>query len=161
MDVDRRDRGGLAPLRGQAGAVRGRVLGAGWRVCADGAQWTHLVRVMTAMPDDDRLFDDLASLNAALALEISTRLADAAAARPRASLVATGGTTPGPLYDALARTPAPWERVELTLTDERWVEPESPASNEHLVRTRLLVDRAAAAEFVPLKSSDATPRDAE
>ncbi len=116
---------------------------------------------MTAMPDDDRLFDDLASLNAALALEISTRLADAAGARPRASLVATGGTTPGPLYDALSSMPAPWERVEVTLTDERWVEPENPASNEHLVRTRLLVDRAAAAEFVPLKSSDATPRDAE
>ena len=111
--------------------------------------------------ENDRLFDDMASLNSALALEISTRLAEAAAVRGRASLVATGGSTPGPLYDALSSQPAPWERVEVTLTDERWVDPDSPDSNEHLVRSRLLVDRAAAAEFYPLKSSDATPRDAE
>ncbi|HXQ10365.1 MAG TPA: 6-phosphogluconolactonase [Caulobacteraceae bacterium] len=113
------------------------------------------------MADDDRLFDDMASLSAALALEITTRLADAVAARGRASLVATGGTTPGPLYDALASEPAPWEQVEVTLTDERWVGPASAESNESLVRRRLLVDRAAAAAFVPLKSSDATARDAE
>jgi 6-phosphogluconolactonase len=113
------------------------------------------------MADDDRLFDDMASLNAALALEISTRLAEAVAARGRASLVATGGTTPGPLYDALSSQPAPWAQVEVTLTDERWVDPASAESNESLVRRRLLVDRAAAAAFVPLKSSDATARDAE
>jgi 6-phosphogluconolactonase len=111
--------------------------------------------------DDDRLFDDIASLNAALALEISTRLADAVAARGRASLVATGGTTPGPLYDELASQPAPWGEVAVTLTDERWVDAASADSNEGLVRRRLLVDRAAAAVFVPLKSSDATARDAE
>src|SRR5579863_3670273 len=115
----------------------------------------------SAMADDDRLFDDTASLSAALALEISTRLAEAVAARGRASLVATGGTTPGPLYDALSSQPAPWERVEVTLTDERWVDPAAPDSNENLVRRRLLVDRAAAAAFVPLKSSDAKAVDAE
>jgi 6-phosphogluconolactonase len=114
-----------------------------------------------AMAGDDRLFDDVASLTAALAMEISTRLAAAVARRGRASLVATGGTTPGPLYDALAAQPAPWEHVEVTLTDERWVDPASADSNEGLVRRRLLVDRAAAAAFVPLKSTDATPRDAE
>ncbi len=106
------------------------------------------------MADNDRLFDDLPSLTAALALEIATRLANAVAARGRASLVATGGTTPGPLYDKLASQPAPWEQVEVTLTDERWVDPASPDSNENLIRRRLLVDRAAAAAFVPLKSSD-------
>ena len=113
------------------------------------------------MADDDRLFDDTATLTAALALEITMRLADAVAARGRASLVATGGTTPGPLYDALSSQPAPWGQVEVTLTDERWVEPASADSNEGLIRSRLLVDRAAAAAFVPLKSTDATARDAE
>lgn len=113
------------------------------------------------MADNDRLFDDLPSLTAALALEIATRLANAVAARGRASLVATGGTTPGPLYDKLASQPAPWEHVEVTLTDDRWVDPASPDSNENLIRRRLLVDRAAAAAFVPLKSSDVIPRDAE
>jgi 6-phosphogluconolactonase len=113
------------------------------------------------MADDDRLFEDTPSLVAALSVEISVRLADAVAAHGRASLIATGGTTPGPLYDALAAQPAPWDRVEITLTDERWVATDSAESNEGLVRRRLLVDRAAAAEFVGLKTTDPTPKDAE
>jgi 6-phosphogluconolactonase len=110
---------------------------------------------------NDRLFDDAESLFAALAMEITVRLNDAVAARGRASLVATGGTTPGPLYDALSAEPAPWDRVEITLTDERWVAPDSEDSNEGLVRRRLLRDRAAAAELIGLKTPDATPADAE
>src|ERR1700694_3797369 len=96
------------------------------------------------MADDDRLFDDKPRLFDALALEITVRLSDAVASRGRASLVATGGTTPGPLYDALSAQPAPWDKVEVTLTDERWVDPDSDSSNEGLVRRRLLMDRAAA-----------------
>jgi 6-phosphogluconolactonase len=114
-----------------------------------------------AMADDDRLFDDQASLFDALTLEITLRLTEAVASRGRASLVATGGTTPGPLYDALSAAPAPWERVEVTLTDERWVDPTAADSNEALVRRRLLVGRAAAAEFVGLKTPAARPRAAE
>lgn len=111
--------------------------------------------------DDDHLFDDRQSLFAALAIEITLRLNEAVTERGRASLVATGGTTPGPLYDALSAEPAPWDRVEITLTDERWVSPDSDDSNEALVRRRLLCDRAAAAELIGLKSPDATPAEAE
>ncbi|HLI66787.1 MAG TPA: 6-phosphogluconolactonase [Caulobacteraceae bacterium] len=110
---------------------------------------------------DDRLFDDTPSLYAALALEIATRLADAVAARGRASLIATGGTTPGPLYDALSEQPAPWESVVISLTDDRWVDPADASSNEALVRGRLLVGRAAGAEFVGMKTPDVHPREAE
>ncbi len=108
-------------------------------------------------PADDRLFEDLPSLVQALAVEINVRLSDAVKARGRASLVATGGTTPGPLYDALSEQPAPWEAVEVTLTDERWVDPSDPSSNEALVRGRLLVNRAAGAELVGFKTPDARP----
>jgi 6-phosphogluconolactonase len=111
--------------------------------------------------DDDRLFDDRESLFAALAMEITVRLNDAVTERGRASLVATGGTTPGPLYDALSAEPAPWDKVEITLTDERWVAPDGDDSNEGLVRRRLLRDRAAAAELIGLKTPDATPAEAE
>ncbi|HEX4198304.1 MAG TPA: 6-phosphogluconolactonase [Caulobacteraceae bacterium] len=113
------------------------------------------------MGDDDHLFDDRPSLFAALAMEITVRLTEAVTARGRASLVATGGTTPGPLYDALSAEPAPWDKVEIALTDERWVEPDSDDSNEGLVRRRLLRDRAAAAELFGLKTLDLTPADAE
>lgn len=71
--------------------------------------------------------------------------------------VATGGGTPGPTYDRLARRGLDWSRLTVTLSDERWVEPASPESNERLIRERLLVDRAAAARFMPLRTSGASP----
>ena len=80
--------------------------------------------------------------------------------RGRATFIATGGKTPEAVYDILARADAPWDKVTVTLTDERWVDPHGPESNERLVRERLFTERAALATFVPLKSAHATPRDA-
>ena len=68
-----------------------------------------------------------------------------------ASLAATGGRSPGAVYDRLALAPLDWPRVRVTLTDERWVDPASPDSNERLVRERLLQGRAAEAVFRPLR----------
>ena len=42
-------------------------------------------------------------------------------------------------------------------TDDRFVDPASPDSNEPLLRGHLLVERAAAARFLPLKGKGATP----
>lgn len=55
-------------------------------------------------------------------------------------LALPGGTTPAPLFDALARAALPWHRLTLLPTDERWVLPSDPASNEGLLRS-LLVER--------------------
>lgn len=87
-------------------------------------------------------------------------LRDAALARGTATFIATGGTTPGPVYDELARADLPWETITVTLTDERWVDPHSAESNERLVRDRLLVERAAGAGLAPLKSDHPTPGEA-
>lgn len=108
----------------------------------------------------ERLFDDMPALVGALAPDIAQRLTHAVHERGRASLVATGGSTPGPLYDALCGADAPWDKVFVTLSDERWVAPDDEASNERLIRTRLLRDEAALAHFVPLKTDDATPAEA-
>jgi 6-phosphogluconolactonase len=72
-------------------------------------------------------------------------LASGLAARNRASLVATGGRSPAPVYDLLAQGLIDWAKVDVTLSDERFVPPDDPASNERLVRERLLVAHAAAA----------------
>ncbi|MGA2952903.1 MAG: 6-phosphogluconolactonase [Caulobacteraceae bacterium] len=64
--------------------------------------------------------------------------------------VATGGSTPGPVYDRLARRDLPWDRITVTLTDERRVDPAAEESNERLLRGRLLVGLAAPARFLPL-----------
>jgi 6-phosphogluconolactonase len=92
-------------------------------------------------------------LYAGLAGEIAARLAAGIARSGRASLVASGGTTPGPLYDALAMIDLSWRDVWVTLSDERWTDPASPRSNENLARTRLLTAKAAAARLVPLKTA--------
>lgn len=78
----------------------------------------------------------------------------------RASFVGTGGSSPGPVYDLLSTLPLPWEQISVTLSDERWVPPTSPDSNERQLRERLMVGEAACARFVPLWSDAPTAEDA-
>ncbi|MGB7241823.1 MAG: 6-phosphogluconolactonase [Sulfitobacter sp.] len=66
-----------------------------------------------------------------------------------ASFAVPGGTTPGPIFDALCAADLDWSRVHVMLTDERWVPAGHPRSNAGLIRDRLLVNRAAAAQFIP------------
>lgn len=66
------------------------------------------------------------------------------------SFAVPGGTTPGPLFDTLSAVDLDWDRVHVMLSDERQVPPGDPRSNEKLLRDRLLVDRAAAAHYVPI-----------
>lgn len=67
----------------------------------------------------------------------------------RATLVVPGGTTPGPVFDALCDADLDWSRVDVMLSDERWVPEDDPRSNAALLRHRLLTGRAAAATFHP------------
>lgn len=95
----------------------------------------------------------------ALAGEAAAAIAQALAAPGARSLVVTGGSTPGPAYDRLSKAPLNWSRITVTLTDDRWVDPASSESNEHLLRTRLLVNQAAKADFLPLKGPHVSPSD--
>lgn len=90
------------------------------------------------------------ALAAAAAAAVASRLAEGLKTSPRATLVATGGRAPGPVYDLLKAAPIDWSRVVVTLSDERCVPAEGPESNARLVRDRLLQDGAARAHFVPL-----------
>ncbi|EEX10663.1 6-phosphogluconolactonase [Ruegeria lacuscaerulensis ITI-1157] len=70
-----------------------------------------------------------------------------------------GGTTPGPIFDNLCAADLAWDRVRVLPTDERCVPADSDRSNERLIRERLLTNRAAAAEFVPLFIPGKSPED--
>lgn len=102
-------------------------------------------------------FPDAAGCAAALAEAVAGQLTAAAAERGRATLVATGGTTPVALFDALAGYALPWSMIQITLSDERWVDPAAPDSNEGQLRRHLL-DRPGPdkACFIPLKTAAAT-----
>jgi len=51
----------------------------------------------------------------------------------------SGGSTPGPVYHALGRDcSVDWSRVWLFLTDDRYVPPDDPNSNQFLLQSTLL-----------------------
>jgi 6-phosphogluconolactonase len=100
---------------------------------------------------------DMETLARELAGDISSQLTRALEARGLASLVVSGGTTPAKLFDHLCRAELDWSRVCVALVDERWVEPSDVASNEKLVRERLLRERAATARFLGLKNAAPSP----
>jgi 6-phosphogluconolactonase len=101
----------------------------------------------------ERQFADQAALNGALAQQITGALRQALDAGRSASLAVPGGRTPVGVFELLSQARIEWPRVCVTLTDERWVDPASPESNEHLVRTHLLQGPAAAARLAGLKNA--------
>lgn len=105
----------------------------------------------------EHVFADAPTLAQALAASVAAQLRDAIAARGRALIAVSGGTTPRRFLQALSAAPLDWPAVIVTLCDERWVPPGEPRSNAHLVRETLLQGDAAAARFVPLYSDAATP----
>jgi 6-phosphogluconolactonase len=84
------------------------------------------------------------------AYEIARLLKHGLDTHGRASLVATGGRSPGPVYDRLTDAALDWARVVVTLSDERCVAANDPQSNAALVRRRLLQGAAAKAHLLPL-----------
>ena len=95
-------------------------------------------------------FKDGATLAEALADKVAGALADAVAARGRATLAVSGGSTPKAFFKALATRAIDWAKVTVTLVDERFVPADNARSNHLLVAGNLLQDKAKAAGFLPL-----------
>ena len=73
------------------------------------------------------------------------------------ALYLSGGSTPGPIYKALADMPRDWANTHLALVDERWVDEADAGSNAALIKSTLLQSHGASAHFVPMKNSAETP----
>ena len=94
---------------------------------------------------------DADALALRLARDVATVLQSAIVERGRATLVVSGGSTPLPMFQCLAREPdLSWEKVQVTLADERAVPPDHADSNEGFVQTNLLTGAAASASFVSM-----------
>lgn len=105
-----------------------------------------------------RTFADKQALADALAEAVAGELKAGVASRGVGSIAVSGGTTPVAFFRALAtRNDVPWDKVVVTLVDERWVDESSERSNARLVRANLLQGRAALAMFVPLYQGGALP----
>lgn len=77
-----------------------------------------------------------------------------------ASLVVSGGSTPGPCFDLMSATPLDWSRVTVVPSDERWVPADHADSNERLIRKRLLTNRAIEGKILPLFRAGTDPSQA-
>ncbi|SPH21376.1 6-phosphogluconolactonase [Ascidiaceihabitans donghaensis] len=93
-------------------------------------------------PDREMLVMDVAQ-------QIVTDLNMALVGPDRVSIAVPGGTTPAPIFDVLCAADLDWARVDVLLTDERWVPADHARSNAGLLYRHLLMDRAADAHFVP------------
>ncbi len=90
---------------------------------------------------------ELAAHGAAL---VAAGLRSAVAARGRATVAFSGGSTAGGLLDALARTELPWNAVEVLQVDERIAPDGHPDRNLTTLRQRLL-------DHVPLPPEQVHP----
>jgi len=91
-----------------------------------------------------------------LAKKVSGELTKAVGARGRALLAISGGTTPRLFLEELSTAPTDWDRIAVTLADERFVPPSSNRSNARLALRHLFSNRASDAEFISLWHSAPT-----
>lgn len=107
---------------------------------------------------DRRTFADKATLAKELAEAVADRIRAAIAERGSASIAVSGGSTPGKFFTALGKTrDIDWNKVVVTLVDERWVDETSDRSNALLVNEKMLQGPAAIARFLPLYSGGDEP----
>ena len=99
---------------------------------------------------DVRAFESREALTAHLSALLRDQLSNAIKDKGRASLAVSGGSTPVPLFQNLSQAELPWNKVSITLADDRWISPDKPDSNEKLLRTHLLQGNARSADFISL-----------
>ncbi|HLO87265.1 MAG TPA: 6-phosphogluconolactonase [Nostocaceae cyanobacterium] len=73
---------------------------------------------------------------------ILSKLETAITQRGQFTIVLSGGSTPKPLYEAIATQNLPWDKIHVFWGDERYVPPDHPDSNELMAR-RAWLDRVA------------------
>jgi len=101
------------------------------------------------------------SLASDLCQSIGEILTEAIRKRGRASMAVSGGGTPTPLFKEFSLLSIDWAKVDLTLVDDRWVDAKNSDSNELLVRTHLIKNKATKVNFIPLKNDSKTAKEGQ
>jgi 6-phosphogluconolactonase len=98
-------------------------------------------------------FSELTTCYEAAAITIIKIIQQSILDRGEALLAVSGGKSPQALFTRLSQADLAWEKVTITLVDERYVAPNHIDSNEALLHKFLLTGRAKAAAFIPLWSN--------
>ena len=107
----------------------------------------------------EHFFDNREALFESLTALCELTLEQACNDTGRATFMASGGSTPAPLYQALSQASLPWSQIDVALVDERWVEPQNPSSNQTFIEESLLQNKAAQAPYTVMKNAAATAKD--
>ena len=81
---------------------------------------------------------------------ISDKLKLAIDKKGTATFVVSGGTSPLKLFEDLSKIDLPWNKVQITLVDDRLVNKNHIHSNQKLITDHLLKNKAKLANFIPL-----------
>ena len=90
---------------------------------------------------------------------IIARLEEAIATKDRFTIALSGGSTPKPLYESLARESLPWSKIHIFWGDERYVPADHPDSNQLMARQAWL-DRVELPEsnIHPMSTTSGDPQ---
>lgn len=100
---------------------------------------------------DKQIFKSRAELDQVFAKQVASQLQTVIEANGRASIAFSGGSTPKGFFAALSKQDICWDKVTVTLADERWVDFDDNNSNTRLLSENLLTNQAAKATLFPLK----------
>ncbi len=109
------------------------------------------------MPLQRQVYPDIDSLSQAVANIAATALQSTLNHQAQATLVVPGGSTPRHYLPALAKCELPWDRITVTLSDERWVDVDDEQSNERLVKQHLMNHLSEKTRFIGLKTQHTDP----
>jgi 6-phosphogluconolactonase len=95
-------------------------------------------------------FNTKADLEASLADAMANALQNAIDSKGSACLLLSGGSTPSGVYIRLSHKELDWQKVNVGLVDERFVNADSPYSNFKLIGETLLQNHAKVATLWPM-----------
>lgn len=98
-------------------------------------------------------FESKLELEKRLSSDIAQYLTAAISKNGKATILLSGGSTPGGVYRMLSETDLDWSKVIIGLVDERYVGPENDYSNHLLLKNTLLQNMAQGAVFIPMVSN--------
>lgn len=89
---------------------------------------------------------------------IVAKIQSAIAERGMFTIALSGGSTPKPLYEAIAKQQLPWDKLHIFWGDERYVPPDHPDSNQLMARRAWLDQVDIPAQNIhPVPTNEADP----
>lgn len=100
----------------------------------------------------EKFFASKDDYNKALGEDLAACLAKGIDQDGRAVLMVSGGSSPAPAYRYLSGLDMAWDKIDIAMVDERWVDADHDKSNEAFIKSTLLQDKAAVANLVTMKN---------